>query len=340
MLNRITAPHCHVQTMLMAINKSIFLRSALFALVFGICSLAAMGGPADPRTAVLSGRVVDPNGHAISGAVVRLQLKSGVFHRSATTDDGGSFQCTALPPGAYVVTADAKGFAPLSRELALAAGDSHSLDLTLQLGSIAEEVVVGVTRLAATPESIESIPGSVGIIDRATIESSRPVTSTEALRKIAGVNVRDEEGLGLRPNVGIRGLNPTRSSKVLLLEDGIPLTYAPYGDNASYYHPPIERFEGAEVLKGSGQILYGPQTVGGVINYVTPNPPTDWSGALTVVGGNRDYFNGHINYGGTWKETGLLFGYTRKRSEERREGKSVDLGGRRITKTKSISGVA
>ncbi|HEV2884428.1 MAG TPA: TonB-dependent receptor plug domain-containing protein, partial [Pyrinomonadaceae bacterium] len=297
-----------------------YLRTVVLTVVFsGICTLTTVGHPALPRTAVLVGRVVDPNGHAISGALITTRLKSGVFQRSVTTDDLGSFECKALPPGTYVVTAAAKGFAPLSRELALAAGDSHSLDLTLQLGSIAEEVVVGVTRLAATPESIEGIPGSVDIIDRATIESSRPVTSTEALRKVAGVNVRDEEGLGLRPNVGIRGLNPTRSSKVLLLEDGIPLTYAPYGDNASYYHPPIERFDGAEVLKGSGQILYGPQTVGGVINYVTPNPPADWSGSLTVIGGNRDYFNGHVNYGGTWKKTGLLFGYTRKQGRGARE---------------------
>ncbi len=71
---------------------------------------------------------------------------------------------------------------------------------------------------------------------------------------------RDEEGFGLRPNIGIRGLNPTRSSKLLLLEDGIPLAYAPYGDNASYYHPPVNRFERIEVLKGSSQILFGPQT--------------------------------------------------------------------------------
>jgi Fe(3+) dicitrate transport protein len=107
-------------------------------------------------------------------------------------------------------------------------------------------------------------------------------------------------------------LNPTRSTKVLLLEDGVPLTYAPYGDNASYYHPPIDRFETVEVLKGSGQILYGPSTVGGVINYVTPNPPAEASGTLTLVGGTRDYFNGHLSYGGTVGNTGLLFDYTRK----------------------------
>ncbi|HLE63007.1 MAG TPA: TonB-dependent receptor, partial [Pyrinomonadaceae bacterium] len=112
---------------------------------------------------------------------------------------------------------------------------------------------------------------------------------------------------------------PTRSTKVLLLEDGLPLTYAPYGDNASYYHPPIDRFESVEILKGSGQILYGPTTVGGVINYVTPAPPIKASGFVTLTGGNRDYFNGHINYGGTWRSTGLLFDYTRKQGELARQ---------------------
>ena len=303
----------------MSANWFLLRTVALTVFFVGLSAFTTLGQPAGSRTAVLAGRVTDPNGHAISGALVTTQLKSGVFQRSATTDSQGSFECSDLLPGTYVITADAKGFAALSRDVALAAGDTRSLDLTLQLGSIAEEVVVGVTRLAATPESMEGIPGSVEVIGRGTIESSRPVTSTEALRKVTGVNVRDEEGLGLRPNIGIRGLNPTRSSKVLLLEDGIPLTYAPYGDNSSYYHPPIERFDGAEVLKGSGQILYGPQTVGGVINYVTPNPPADWAGSLTVVGGNRDYFNGHVNYGGTWKNTGLLFGYTRKQGRGARE---------------------
>ncbi len=95
------------------------------------------------------------------------------------------------------------------------------------------------------------------------------------MHKVPGVFARDEEGLGLRPNLGVRGLNPTRSGKVLLLEDGIPIAYAPYGDNATYYHPPVDRFARIEVLKGSGQIAYGPHTVGAVINYITPPVPDD-----------------------------------------------------------------
>ena len=108
------------------------------------------------------------------------------------------------------------------------------------------------------------------------------LATDEALRKVSGVHARGEEGFGLRPNIGIRGLLPTRSSKVLLLEDGIPLSYAPYGDNASYYHPPIDRFESVEVIKGAGQVLYGPMTVGGVINYITPAAP-DRRGGYVVT---------------------------------------------------------
>jgi len=93
----------------------------------------------------------------------------------------------------------------------------------------------------------------------------------DAFRRAPGVFAIFDEDEGRY--VGIRGLNPTRSSKVLLLEDGIPLSFAPYGDNASYYHPPIERFSSLEVLKGAAQVRFGPQTIGGAINYITPEVP-------------------------------------------------------------------
>ena len=77
-------------------------------------------------------------------------------------------------------------------------------------------------------------PGAGDEVRREVIEKARPATINEVLRQMPGVMVRDEEGMGLRPNIGLRGLDPTRSGKVLLLEDGIPLGFAPYGDNAAY----------------------------------------------------------------------------------------------------------
>lgn len=289
----------------------------LLTMVFGI-----LGQSINPS---LAGRVLDPNLATITGAQVTLRHVGTNKEQTFVTDTTGSYRFDGLVPGEYRLTAAARGFSVIAQGIFLKTGERAALDLTMHLSSLAETVIVTSNYLLANAEMVERTPGAVDIIDKNTLESSRVISSSEALRKVPGLNVRDEEGFGLRPNIGIRGLNPTRSTKVLLLEDGIPLTYAPYGDNASYYHPPVDRFESIEVVKGSGQILYGPTTIGGVINYITPAPPVNASGFLTLIGGNRDYFNGHINYGGTWKKTGLVFDYTRKQGELARQDQRSGL---------------
>jgi Fe(3+) dicitrate transport protein len=142
------------------------------------------------------------------------------------------------------------------------------------------------------------IPGSGDTIEAEDLERARVLTVNEALRQVAGVYPRDEEGLGLRPNIGVRGLSPTRSSEVLLLEDGLPLTYGPYGDNATYSHPPLRRFERIEVLRGASQIRFGPHTVGGVVNYISPRAPDEFSGSLFLAGGDLGYAEAALSLGG------------------------------------------
>ena len=149
--------------------------------------------------------------------------------------------------------------------------------------------------------------------------TSHVLNTAEALRKVTGVNVRDEEGFGLRPNIGIRGLNPTRSTKVLLLEDSLFLSYAPYGDNASYFHPLMDRYDRIEVIKGADMLLYGPQTISGTINYVTPNPPATPGGFVAATGGNRDYFNGQAFYGGWHNNLGGLVDVVHKQGDGARD---------------------
>ena len=182
--------------------------------------------------------------------------------------------------------------------------------------SLAEEVVVMPrVDVIGDTENLPHVGGAGTVLESKELEESHVFTVNEALRKVPGVNARDEEGFGLRPNIGMRGLNPTRSTKITLLEDGIPLAYAPYGDNASYYHPMVDRYERIEVLKGSGSLLFGPQTIGGVINYITPTPPQEFGGYVQGTIGNRDYFNGKMNVGGK----GVLFDYTRKQGEGARD---------------------
>ena len=131
---------------------------------------------------------------------------------------------------AFAVMAGTPGLAHSAVKPAPAAHEPSSQPL-------AEVVVVG------NRSQRMQVPGAADRLERADLEGAHVLSVNEALRKVPGVYARDEEGLGLRPNIGLRGLNPTRSAKILLLEDGLPLAYAPYGDNATYYHPPIERFE-------------------------------------------------------------------------------------------------
>jgi len=275
--------------------------------------------------ASVSGRVLDPTGAVISDATVRLWQEGTAFERSARTNSAGEFRFDGIIEGAYRLGVNARGFAPRQHSLSVKGTEAQKLDLALDIQPLPQEVVVSAPRITDDPERAKQIPGSFEVIDKATLEASRPLNFTEALRKVSGVYVRDDEGFGARPHISIRGTNPTRATKVLLLEDGIPLTYAPYGDNASYYHPPIDRYEGIEVLKGSGQILYGPVTVGGVINYLTPNPPLKPAGSVTFLGGNRDYLNLHANYGWTWKKTGVLLDFLRKQGDGARENVHTGL---------------
>ncbi len=96
-------------------------------------------------------------------------------------------------------------------------------------------------------------PGSVSYINQAGINRIAPVSGNEVFKTLPGVHVVDEEGAGLRLNLSVRGLDPDRSRGILVLEDGIPVALAPYGEPEMYYTPAIDRMAGIELLKGSGQ---------------------------------------------------------------------------------------
>jgi len=66
-------------------------------------------------------------------------------------------------------------------------------------------------QVIGTVEGLTRVPGSGVVLNSASLQRGRPVTLTDVLRKAPGVNLRDEEGLALRPNIGIRGLSRRRS---------------------------------------------------------------------------------------------------------------------------------
>lgn len=164
-------------------------------------------------------------------------------------------------------------------------------------------------------EQVKEIAGAVNVVTREEIQRARPKNADEMLRRIPGVNVLDEYGQGLRPNIGIRGMDPRRSKNILLLLDGTPIQPALFGDASTYYMVPIERIDHIEVIKGGATVLYSPNTQGGLINFIRKPIPTTPTFSTTNTFGSFNLIQSDSQYGGYFGTLGAQLGYVRRQSD-------------------------
>jgi uncharacterized protein YfaS (alpha-2-macroglobulin family) len=90
-------------------------RSALLAaaLSFGAAASVFITSPpvfAQETTGGLQGTIKDASGAVVPGATVIVTTPSLPGGKSATTDSKGYYHFSNLPPGAYLITVEAKGF--------------------------------------------------------------------------------------------------------------------------------------------------------------------------------------------------------------------------------------
>lgn len=156
------------------------------------------------------------------------------------------------------------------------------------------------------PDRVAEIPGSAAFLDADELEQQDYSDVSRILRLVPGVTVVEEEGYGLRPNIGMRGTGTERSSKITLLEDGILIAPAPYSAPAAYYFPTPGRMEAIEVRKGSTAIAQGPFTTGGALNLISTSIPFRFGGAVEAEGGSDATFRMHATAGGTEGRFGWL----------------------------------
>ena len=112
------------------------------------------------------------------------------------------------------------------------------------------------------------------VVSKSELDQFRYTDIHRIVSRIPGVYISEEDGLGLRPNIGVRGTGSLRMEKLNIMEDGILIAPAPYASPAAYYSPTAGRMESIEVRKGSTQIKHGPFTTGGSLNYISTSIPT------------------------------------------------------------------
>ena len=145
---------------------------------------------------------------------------------------------------------------------------------------LVEEVTITGSRLSEPP-------GSSHLLDEEVLERWGKGNIQESLRSVPGFNIQIEDGYGLRPNIGIRGVQTERSSRITLLEDGVLIAPAPYSAPSAYYFPTQGRLHAIEAVKGSASITQGPYTIGGALNFISTPIPAESTGEVAASLGDR-----------------------------------------------------
>ncbi len=160
------------------------------------------------------------------------------------------------------------------------------------------------------PSDAALTPGAGVRLTDAQIEALRPYSMHDALDLVSGVRTIDDDVLGRRSGIGVRGAPPRRSRKTLLLEDGAPINASTYLDSSAHYTPPLERLEAIDVLKAAGQIVHGPLNNHGIVNFrnkrATETPET----SIELVAGTLDTLRRHVMHRRTVGRTGIVASYT------------------------------
>ncbi|HSD70398.1 MAG TPA: TonB-dependent receptor [Woeseiaceae bacterium] len=144
---------------------------------------------------------------------------------------------------------------------------------------------------------VADVPGSAHVISNEELQLFLQSDVMRVLRTVPGVYVQEEEGFGLRPNIGIRGSGLDRSARIAVLEDGVLISPAPYSAPAAYYFPTQRRMYSLEVLKGPSSIAVGPRTTGGAINLISTPIPETTGGRVDVRLGQHDTLDALVNFG-------------------------------------------
>ena len=260
--------------------RRVLSRAALLA-AFVLMQISAP--PANAQaTGSITGKVADAQGAVLPGATVTASGALGRGLRTAQTDATGAYRFADLPPGDYTVSAELMGFVKAERRaVAVASGAGATVDFSLQLGNLTEEIVVSAQRretgLQTTPLAITAYGG-------AALAEQKVFTVTDLANSVPSFSLT--AGTPLDVELNVRGVtntrldSPTADPSVGTFLDGVYMGRT--GDlNFDFYD--LERIE---VIRGPQGVLLGKNVVGGALSIVTAKPSFQKSGNLLLSYGN------------------------------------------------------
>jgi vitamin B12 transporter len=230
------------------------------ATVFGILFTLPVITQAQ-QTSTINGTLTDPSGAAIVGASVVAQ-RPDVTSANLNTQSGkdGRFSLV-LNPGRYRVSIQHPSFTGAQQEFTLAAGETRTWDIRLQLEPMSADVVVSA---AAEPATIENTAALVNIVTRGEIDQRGAIWLTPLTQGIPGISFSQLGPMGGSTTFFLDGGN-SNYTKVLI--DGVPVNQP--GGLSDFSNFSLDGVDKIEVVHGATSVLYGSDAMTGVLQIFT-----------------------------------------------------------------------
>jgi len=260
------------------------MRACVFLIrLFTVFVLGAATSAVCQPSGSLRGKVVlEANGDRLPHATV-LIVQLG---RTVETDAEGLYQFHQLPPGRYDVLAHMHPLTDQRRSVEIVSGDQATLDFSLRLAVVHEQVTVTATgREETTLEAFQAVVS----LETLDLAPKAAASLGEALEHESGVAKRSFGPGTSRPV--IRGFDGDRVS---ILQDG--MATGTLSSQSGDHGEPVDAssVERIEVVRGPATLLYGTNALGGVVNIITghhqvhPHAHRGVRGFLLATGGSNN----------------------------------------------------
>jgi outer membrane receptor protein involved in Fe transport len=253
--------------------------------VVAVLGLIALQTSAQTSSGVISGRVVDPSGAVVPGALV--QLLEQQTHVAVTTKvlPDGNFVFPVVQPGIYSISVQAAGFKEfVKREMVLSSNERLSAGtLALQVGSVTQSITV---EAAVTPVQTTSAENSGGLdVHQLDNELAIGRDFMALVRLIPGVvGGNGASSLGTSTTPYVNGLRNVYNSANL---DGVSGTPRP--GQSMDTSPNLDAISEVKMLTAGYQAEYGQGAGGAVINVVTKGGTQQFHGTAYYYGRNEAF---------------------------------------------------
>src|SRR5450830_1936025 len=210
-------------------------------------------------------------------------MAAAPYNHSLTLRPGAlaiALACLAMPYAAHAE--DASNISSDPTAVAAATDNSAAPGSSADnAGPVLEAIQVSSNLLGTTMSaSTKNFAGARTVVQKDAIQNSGATSISDVMRRIPGVQISDNSGSSgsaVSLNIGVRGLAGRYSPRSTVLLDGIPMAVAPYGQPQLSFAPvSLTNIDTVDVVRGGGAVRFGPQNVGGIINFKTraiPNTP-------------------------------------------------------------------